>query len=152
MHQANGGQHRHAQCRRSKRRCPSLHPAHAALTCREALGLGLSGGARNLGRDDIGRIAPGFAADLVAWRMDSLGFSGVSDLQLHIHPPGSLQQHRLRFTHGAAQLAGGTVAADGLCLWVVGSTARRSVPPADAGAGSTVPASTSILSPRLDTL
>ena len=39
----------------------------------DALRLATEGGARCLGRDDVGRLEPGFRADLVVWPGDDLG-------------------------------------------------------------------------------
>jgi len=48
----------------------------AGLTALEALRLATRGGAAVLGRDDIGYLAPGMAADLIGYRLDTLGFAG----------------------------------------------------------------------------
>lgn len=49
----------------------------AAMTAREALEIGTLGGARVLGRDDIGSIEVGKAADFIAFRMDTLALAGA---------------------------------------------------------------------------
>ncbi|MBR6088582.1 MAG: amidohydrolase family protein, partial [Anaerolineaceae bacterium] len=47
-----------------------------ALTIRETLGLETTGGAAVLGRDDIGVIRPGMAADFIGISLNTLPFAG----------------------------------------------------------------------------
>jgi len=48
-----------------------------AMSARQALELATLGGAKVLGRDDIGALAPGMSADLAMFRLDQLGYAGA---------------------------------------------------------------------------
>lgn len=50
----------------------------SALTAEEALWLATRGGAEVLGRDDIGQLAPGKAADIIGFRLDHLAYAGAA--------------------------------------------------------------------------
>jgi 8-oxoguanine deaminase len=79
-----------------------------ATTARGVLRMATRGGAEVLGRDDIGYLAPGMAADLVGFRLDTLGFAGgaVHDpvgALVFCHPPQvefSVINGRVRVSEG----------------------------------------------------
>lgn len=58
------------------------HAEPVAMSARQALELATLGGARVLGRDDIGALAPGMSADLVAFPLDTLALAGAA-----VHDP-----------------------------------------------------------------
>ena len=49
----------------------------AGLSAEEVFWMATAGGARVLGRDDIGQLAPGKAADFVGFRLDTVDFAGA---------------------------------------------------------------------------
>jgi 8-oxoguanine deaminase len=49
----------------------------SAMTARQALEIATIGGARVLGRDDVGVLAPGMAADFAAFDLRDLGTAGA---------------------------------------------------------------------------
>lgn len=55
---------------------PGFESRADRLSAREALELATLGGARMLARDDIGHLAPGMSADLVAFRVDGIEHAG----------------------------------------------------------------------------
>jgi cytosine/adenosine deaminase-related metal-dependent hydrolase len=95
-----------------------------AMPARKALRIATRGGARVLGRDDIGQLAPGMAADIVLFRLDDLGLAGA------MHDPIAA----LAFTTGirradCVMINGNVVVQDGMLLRVdarqITSTANR---------------------------
>ncbi len=55
---------------------PGFESSADRFTARDALSLATRGGAQVLNRDDIGHLAPGMAADFVAFRVDDLPHAG----------------------------------------------------------------------------
>ncbi|MBI5531735.1 MAG: 8-oxoguanine deaminase [Deltaproteobacteria bacterium] len=60
--------------------CTMVHRVGTGVTAmpaRKALEIATRGGAKVLGRDDIGQLAPGMAADIVMLRLDDIGLAGA---------------------------------------------------------------------------
>jgi 8-oxoguanine deaminase len=73
---SNDGSHLLAEARLAFLMARVREEDASALTAREALELATLGGARVLGRDDIGYLAPGMAADFVTVDLNRLTLSG----------------------------------------------------------------------------
>ncbi len=73
---SNDGAHALAEARQALLLQRVAH-GPAAMTARDALELATLGGAAVLGRDDIGALAPGMAADFVAFDLATVGFAGA---------------------------------------------------------------------------
>jgi cytosine/adenosine deaminase-related metal-dependent hydrolase len=81
----------------------------AAMSAREALRLASRGGARALGRDDIGSLEPGKRADIAVWRTDGLELSGAVDPVAGLVFAGPRRVDRL-IVAGADVVRGGALA------------------------------------------
>jgi cytosine/adenosine deaminase-related metal-dependent hydrolase len=73
---SNDGAHMVAEARQAMLLQRVAH-GPAAMTAREALLLATQGGAAVLGRDDVGALAPGMAADFVAFDVSTVGYAGA---------------------------------------------------------------------------
>jgi cytosine/adenosine deaminase-related metal-dependent hydrolase len=105
---SNDSSHMLAEARQALllRRLATMDPG--ALTARAALRLATRGGAAALGRDDLGQLEPGLAADLVGFRIDGLPLAGAA-----VHDPLAAlvfchpQQVELSVIDGRVRVEGG---------------------------------------------
>ncbi|RMF37991.1 MAG: 8-oxoguanine deaminase, partial [Chloroflexi bacterium] len=79
----------------------------AGLTAQEALELATRGGAAVLGRDDIGQLAPGKAADFIAFDLNRLAYAGGLHDPLAILVFGAPQTVDLSVINGRVVVEGG---------------------------------------------
>jgi cytosine/adenosine deaminase-related metal-dependent hydrolase len=94
-----------------------------AMSAREALHMATRGGAAVLGRDDIGRIAPGLRADLAVWDMSGIDGAGTWDPAAFLL--AGPRQVRELFVEGRAVVREGRLAT--LEAGRIAEDARRSV-------------------------
>lgn len=74
---SNDGNHMLAEARQAMLLQRVRDPSPAALGAQEALEIATLGGAAVLGRDDIGSLTPGMAADFIGYRLARLDFAGA---------------------------------------------------------------------------
>jgi cytosine/adenosine deaminase-related metal-dependent hydrolase len=67
----------------------------AAMSARQALRLATRGGAKVLGRDELGSLEAGKSADLAVWRTDGLELGGADDLVAGLVLSAPHRVHRL---------------------------------------------------------
>ena len=76
------------------------------MTVRQALHHATQGGARAIGRSDIGSLEPGKCADLAVWRTDTLELAGAADPVAGLVFAGPHRVDRL-FVGGVEVVSGG---------------------------------------------
>jgi len=76
---SNDAGHLLADARLALQVAPLAVLAGAPLTARHVLAMATAGSAAGLGRPDLGRLAPGTAADLVCWDVQGVADAGVAD-------------------------------------------------------------------------
>ena len=91
-----------------------------AMTARQALEIATIGGAKVLNRDDIGALAPGMSADIVAFDMNQLGFAGA------LHDPVAALVFCMPSQVSTSIINGRVVVREGRCTTVdIGSVIER---------------------------
>lgn len=82
----------------------------SAMSARRALRIATLGGAAVLGRDDIGRLAPGMAADVVLFRTDDIGLAGAAhDLVGALALTTGMRRAELVVVNGEVVVEGGAL-------------------------------------------
>jgi cytosine/adenosine deaminase-related metal-dependent hydrolase len=80
----------------------------AAMSARQALRLATRGGAKVLGRDELGSLEAGKSADLAVWRTDGLELGGADDLVAGLVLSAPHRVHRL-YVGGELVVDGGAL-------------------------------------------
>jgi 8-oxoguanine deaminase len=81
----------------------------ASLSAQEALWLATAGGAQVLGRDDVGRLVPGKAADLIGFNLERLAYAGALHDPLAALVFCAPQQVDLSIINGRTVIEGGNL-------------------------------------------
>jgi 8-oxoguanine deaminase len=96
-----------------------------AVTIEDVVRWGTSGGARVLGFDRVGVLAPGYCADFVVYDLTAPRYAGLHDPAIGPVAAGGAAQVRYAFCHGRLVVENGCV--PGLDLAALAAQARQSV-------------------------